>query len=726
MNERPTFSPFWHRVRLMKPRLRSHVQITRQRYRGRRWHVAHDPTSNQFYRLNPVAHDFVGMLDGTRDVETCWKISLQKFGDSAPTQNEVIQLMSQLYNSNLLSVDSSPETEQLLTRGRERVKRRIQQQAIGIMYFKIRLFNPDRVLTWLEPIFRPLLNVWGLAAWAVFLLFCMSRVLPHWGELASGLDSVIAPGNWGWLILVFVVTKAIHETGHGLICKRFGGQVPEFGAMLLVLFPSPYVDASSCWAFPSKWQRMAVGAGGMIFELFVACVAALVWINTAPGDLARQIAYNAMITASISTVLFNANPLMRFDGYYILADLLETPNLMQRSAQMLKYLLQRHVFRLERLQPPSSQRSEQAILVVYGVLSMAYRVFLFLSITLYVLGQFFIIGVILAVWTAAAWFLVPIGGLAHWLATSPALGEHRGRTIASTLGMIALAGALVGLVPLPDYRRGNGVIENPTRQGVFVGADGFIVEAPKRPGDRVAAGEIIARLESEELVARRRELRAVMDELRVNESQSRQEGEPAAAQIVANRIGAVADQLAEVDRRLEQLNVRSPIDGVVVGPDPSLRIGSYARRGERMCEVVNPADVRVAAVMSQSESAWLFELGPESHGVEMRLRSDAWTPVTGTKVWALPAGQTRLPHEGLGFHGGGDVEVDQRDPEGRRAKQARFVVYIEADFAALRVQNPEAVAPGERVRLRFSLPSKPILTQVIDRVQKVLQGKVNL
>src|SRR5690348_8176806 len=123
MSERPTFSPFWHRVRAMKPRLRPHVQITRQYYRGQRWHVVHDPATNQFYRLSPIAHEFVCMLDGKREVEHVWDSTLARHGDDAPTQNEIIQLLSQLYNSNLLSVEASPETEQLLGRGRERTKK---------------------------------------------------------------------------------------------------------------------------------------------------------------------------------------------------------------------------------------------------------------------------------------------------------------------------------------------------------------------------------------------------------------------------------------------------------------------------------------------------------------------------------------------------------------------------------------------------------------------------
>src|SRR5262245_52074023 len=190
MSERSTFSPFWHRVRLLRPRLRPHVQITRQHYRGRRWHVVHDPSSNNFYRLSPVAHEFVGLLDGTRGVEEVWQVGLQKHGDAALTQNEVIQLLSQLHGSNLLSADVPPETEQLLRRGRERRAKRWQQQAIGLMYFRVRLFNPDPILSWLEPIVRPLLSKVGLVAWSVWVLAGFLALLPHFDDLWSGVGKI--------------------------------------------------------------------------------------------------------------------------------------------------------------------------------------------------------------------------------------------------------------------------------------------------------------------------------------------------------------------------------------------------------------------------------------------------------------------------------------------------------------------------------------------------------
>ncbi len=733
--ERPTFSPFWHRVRTLKPRLRPHVGITRQRYRGRIWHVVHDPTSNQFFRLNPVAHDFVGLLDGSRDVESAWKISLAKFGDVAPTQNEVIQLISQLHNANLLSVDASPETEQLLSRGRERIKKKIQQQAIGIMYFKIRLFNPDRIIAALEPIFRPVINRWGFLAWLAFLLFALWQILPHFSALTSHFETAISPSNWPWLIVVFIVTKAIHEFGHGVICRRFGGQVPEFGVMMLVMFPAPYVDASACWAFPSRWRRMAVGAGGMMFELFVASCAALVWLHfeeTGQFGLPRQLAYNAMLTASISTVLFNANPLMRFDGYYILSDFLEVPNLAQRANSMLKHLIQKYIYRLENLTPPSQVRSEQGILITYGVLALAYRIFLFVSITLYVMGQMFGIGFALAIWTASVWFILPAGSFIHWLATGPKLAEHRVRHVLASVAMIAAGVLLVGVIPFPDHRRAVGVVESTERTYVYFGAPGFVDHVPEGivPGAVVRAGDVLAVLRNKELEQDRRITQVQIEDLALQERGALEQKKPETAQIARRRIEVLQQRLAEIEKKLSKLVVRAPHEGVIAGADPRNMVGAYVELGRPLCEVVSAGRIHIESKLSQRDG-WVYayvdregnlhEEKLQELGLEIRRMSRVGEtiPATVTRI-VLP--NPNLPHESLGYAGGGQIQTAQDDESGRRSTSLLPEVWAEPIASG----RAPLVFVDERVSVRFTLPPRPLAAQWWDRLSQLMQGRVNM
>jgi len=727
--ERPTFSPFWHRVRTLKPRLRPHVQITRQHYRGRRWHVVHDPASNQFYRLSPVAHDFVCLLDGTREIEEAWKISLAKFGDASPTQNEIIELMGQLYNSNLIAIDTTPETEQLLQRGKDRTKKRIAQQAIGIMYFRLRLFNPDRLLTWVEPFLRPVLNRWGFMAWCAFVIYAFLSMLPQWNQLVRGFDQYVLqanPASYGWILAVFVALKLCHELGHGVICKRFGGQVPEFGVMLLVLIPSPFVDASSCWAFPNKWQRIAVGAGGMLFELFLASVAAFVWLNAPEGSLTRQLAYHAMLTASVATVLFNANPLMKFDGYYMLSDFLEAPNMMQRSQQMLTYLMQRYVYRVKNARCPSTLTGEKALLLTYGVLSMCYRVFLFFAITLFILGQMFALGLILAVWSTAVWFIMPVGKFAHWLATSPQLADKRARAVLTSLVLGVAIALLVGIVPMPDWRRASGVIESTRKTGIFFKTDGFVTAAFVKTGQRVREGDVLVTLESPEIVRAIAETEGELADARVALRMAQEKGEVGTADVAQRQIALLDRAKEELLVRQGALTVRATQDGVIVGGDPAALIGAYAQVGEPLCGIVDDLHLRIVATLPQGEGAWFNELSPDQFTIRFRTASQTQRVFSAINPRSPAAAQSEIPHPSLSFKGGGDLEPDPRDEHGRLARRPQFTVYVDPVASAGAADQTDVGKPGERVYLVFTLPSKPVLYQVVDRVHKAILGRVNL
>jgi putative peptide zinc metalloprotease protein len=312
--DRPTFSNAWSRVNRLTPTLRPHVQIKRQLYRGQPWHVVHDPVTNTFFRLNPVDYHFVGLLDGRRSVDDVWRMTLDRYGDDAPTQQEVIGLLGQLNQSNLLRVDLPPDAQPLLERARTRNFKKWSGQAANILFLRIPLFNPNTLLNWLEPVVRPLLSKGGLILWCIWVGYALYRFIPSLGEFIHDAQSVLAPANWGCMALIFTLTKAFHELGHGLVCKRFKGSVPEMGFMMLVLFPAPYVDATSSWNMPSKWKRVLVGSAGMMFEIAIAAGAALAWLNFEKGTLPSQLAYNTVFLASVTTVLFNANPLLRFDG----------------------------------------------------------------------------------------------------------------------------------------------------------------------------------------------------------------------------------------------------------------------------------------------------------------------------------------------------------------------------------------------------------------------------
>ena len=173
--------------------------------------------------------------------------------------------------------------------------------------------------------------------------------------------------------------KILHEFGHACATRAYGGEVHDMGVMFLAFIPCPYVDASAAAAFRNTWHRIMVGAAGMIVELFLAALALFVWLNVEPG-MVRTAMYDVMLLAGISTVLFNGNPLLRYDGYYMFADYLEMPNLWARSQAYLRYLWERYAFGRQEAVPESATLSERGWFVVYGITALVYRLVVFVAV----------------------------------------------------------------------------------------------------------------------------------------------------------------------------------------------------------------------------------------------------------------------------------------------------------------------------------------------------------
>ena len=438
--ERPTFHESWYRVAGLHPRLRSTVQITRQFFRNQHWHVVQDHTNNAFFRLSEPAYFFVGLLDGIRTVGDAWRICNDRLGDDAPTQGEAIQLLGQLYTSNLLMAELPSDTHTLFNRYKKRKTREVQGYLMNLMFIRLPLFDPD---AWLErwlPLVGWIFSPVGFCVWMFLLAVGLYNLIqmPGWTDkFFDSANGVLAPDNLLMLYVGFAVTKACHEMGHAISCKKFGkqagtgGEVHTIGIMFLIFTPVPYVDASSSWAFTNKWHRAIVGAAGMWVELAIASIAAVVWVKTGSGSWVHGLAYNMMFVASVSTVIFNANPLLRYDGYYILSDILEIPNLAQRSKEFMYYLVKKYAWAVRYARNPAYSQSEQAWLFVYAISSSIMRIVVSFGILIYLAsvleGALIIIASVMVVAAVITWIFIPIGKFTYYLATNGELARVRVR-----------------------------------------------------------------------------------------------------------------------------------------------------------------------------------------------------------------------------------------------------------------------------------------------------------
>lgn len=355
--ERKLFSESWHRVAAQKIRLRPSVRVRKQYFRGRTWYVANDLYGDQFFRFRPEAWDFIARLDGTKTVEEVWQDCLDKKGDEAPGQGEAIQILSNLYQSNLIVSDFPADVVQLFERQKKRHAREWKARLFGIFFLRIPLFDPDAFLNRTIRYVRPLLSIFGALLWLGLVGTAFGVVLSNWEALFERGQGALNPANLPLLLLAFVLAKLVHEFGHGYAVKRFGGEVHVMGITFLVFTPIPYVDATAAWAFRERWKRVWVGSAGMIVELVLAAVATFIWAATGPG-LLNSWCFNLMLVASVSTILFNINPLLKFDGYYILSDLTDTPNLQSRGMRELGHLVERYAFGGKHSQSPAASRAD--------------------------------------------------------------------------------------------------------------------------------------------------------------------------------------------------------------------------------------------------------------------------------------------------------------------------------------------------------------------------------
>lgn len=335
------YSPMWYRVANLKPRLRSHAEVHRHHYRGRLWYVLQDHSSGRYHRLSPAAYYLVAQMDGHRTFQEIWDRAVDFLGDEAPTQDEMIRLAGQLHTSDTLLCDVPPDTLELFSRHRLHEKMKLKQWFWSPLSIRFPLLNPERFLERWQSVARYAFNWFGFFLWLAVVGYAVSLAGVHWGGLTQNLaDRVMTPENLFVLWLVYPVVKLVHEFGHAFATKVWGGEVHEMGIMLLVFIPVPYVEASSASAFSDKSKRMIVDAAGIMVELFLAALAMFVWVNVEHGII-HTIAYNVILIGSVSTLLFNGNPLLRFDGYYFLSDAIEIPNLGSRSTNFLGYLFQR-------------------------------------------------------------------------------------------------------------------------------------------------------------------------------------------------------------------------------------------------------------------------------------------------------------------------------------------------------------------------------------------------
>ena len=695
------FSTYWYRVANLKPVLRDTAIISRHVYRGQPWYVLRNSLNGRNHRFNAAAYALIGQMDGQRTVQEIWENADKLPADVVPTQDEVIGLLGRLHDADLIQSDILPSTVEVFRQTQGQPSNSWKQRVSNPFSLRFPLWDPDRLLERWSFLSALMFTRGAFFLWLLVVLSAVVAAIMHWPELSGSLaDRLFLPSNLLLLWLIYPLVKILHEFGHAFALKKWGGEVHEMGIMLLALTPIPYVDASASASFPDKQRRIAVAAMGMMVELLLASLALFVWLNVETG-LISALAYNVMLIGGISTLLFNGNPLLRYDGYYMLADLIEIPNLGQRSTRYLGYLLQRYLLGIETAESPVSAPGEQGWFLVYGPISFCYRIAVMLGLIWLVSSRFFVVGVLIALWGAVSLLILPaVRSLTRFL-DSPAARSRRSRLVMVGGGAVLGVVLLMFVLPMPLWTTTQGVVWLPEQSMIRAGIDCEVVEVLAPVEQLVAKDAPLLRgvdpfLETEFEVyqARLAELYARYNALPLHERVKRK--------MMLEEIELVRGDQHQTEEKLEKLLIRSPALGNFVLIDARNLSGRFVKKGELLGYIVSEHRPVIRAVVSQADIGLVRE---RVTGVEVRLTEKPAESLKAVIERIVPAADLNLPSAALGTAGGGVVPVDPTDPDRLRALESHFQLDLSLPE---KVKDPHI---GGRVYVRFEHGSMPLAMQ---------------
>jgi len=717
------FSDSWFRIAQARVSLPASTRVERQNFGGESWYVLQDSYSHRYFRITPQAYAFISRLTPEKTVEASWLEFIASRPDAAPGQEDVVRLLSQLHVANMLYFQDPPDNQAIYRRAQTQRRRELQSKLMGFLYTRIYLFDPDRMLNRWKGLIALTTSRGAMLVWLLVVLAGASAALQNLDALSDHSQGLFSLSNLPWLFVSLTGMKLLHETGHAFVCKRFGGEVHAFGVMFLILTPLPYVDTASTWGFKSRFQRAIVSAAGMMVELFLAAIGALVWSHTSAG-IVNSLAYNVMVVGSVSSLLFNGNPLLRFDAYYILADLADIPNLYQKAQQYWMYLGDRYLLGSAGAESPAITRRERLWFTFYGAGAFFYRILVSTGIILVVMDQWFLVGMFMATVTFLSLLIWPLRKLTMHL-NGPKVAGNRRRAVLTAGGLLGALLVTILFVPFPYSIRATGVLQANDSTMVHTDSEAVLVRVAVPSGTILDKGDLIAELRNPELDYEYELARSQVEELEVQYRQSLgKNGADSAA--IELRLAALATRLADIDRQRALLTVRAPQAGKwVASGSLHERSGNWMPRGQVLGEVVTDQRFRFVAVVPQEQADELFHHADARARLRLAGQADVTVPIADYTL--IPYRREKLVSAALGFAGGGEIAVKPGDQTGEATAEPFFELRapLPADLARAGAGDL-APLPGLSGTLRLELPGMPLFGQARKALMQLFQKRYGL
>ena len=680
--------------RPLRVRLRSDLNFINQTWQGRDYVVVKDPLTLRFYRFEAEEHALMQLLDGHRSAEQIRERFGRQFAPWEITHGELFQFIGSLHRNNLVVSDAPGQAPRLLARDRQNRRRQRIATWTNILAIRFRGFDPDRILSGLNRTVGWFFSWPCVVVCLLLMASALSVVLVNFetfGARLPAFETFFSGGNWVWLALVLVATKILHELGHGIACKRMGSQCHSMGLMFLVLMPCLYCDVTDSWTLPSRWRRAAIAAAGMYVEFVLAAICTFLWWFSEPG-LLNMLALNVVVVCSVSTLLFNANPLLRYDGYYILSDLIEIPNLRQKASRVLTRFASRVILGIESPPDPFMPVRRRWLFGLYSVLAVAYRWFIMLAIFwfLYELLEpagLKIVGQLIALMALYGLVARPLVQFIRFMKTPGRIYAVK-PVRASLAGGLALA-LLIGIlaIPVPHYVRCSFVLQPAGISPVYVEVPGSVADIQATPGQSVEAGQRLLLLSSPRLqqsvVALEGERLLAETRHRIRLKQASYN--PRAEQDVETTEAVLASATRQLEQKLldvRRLSIVAPVSGTVLAagyrpaeddeqqgrlgnwhghPLETANRGAWLESGTIVCSIA-PAHHRTEAILAIDQSD--IEFVTSGNPVRLWTRQSPGETIN-SEIDLISLVEMREVPRGLSNRWGGDLPTrpDAQDRE---------------------------------------------------------------
>src|SRR3954470_1974816 len=595
----------------LKVKLRPDLIIQPQFYEGMTHYVIKDPIALKYFRFKVEEYFLLQQLDGAQNLQDVKKSFERKYRPQTISIEDLTRFVAQLHEAGLAQIDSPEQAKVLIRRRRKNRWKKVWQFIANILYIKIPIIDPEKLLTGMYPYFRWIFTPYFITASVGMMLAALTLVVSQWSTFSARLPDFQSLFNWHTIFYFWIslaIIKVIHEFGHGLTAKHYGGEVHEMGMLFLVLTPALYCDVTDSWLLPNKWHRIWISAAGIYVELFLASIATFVWFYSEPG-LLNSLSMATMFICSINTVLFNANPLLRYDGYYVMADWLEIPNLRIKSTQFFAYLMQEKVLGLEIPVQNYLPKSRRYLFVTYSIASYLYRWVVTFSIIFFlsqVLKPYKLqsVSYMLAVGALVPLLGMPVYQIGKFLRTPGRLRKvKKARAAGFAAAFVAMVAGVL-LTPTPLRIQGTLVLTASKPEEIYAEVEGRLVELPVRDGEWVKKDTVIATLSNPE---KQKELIQKTADYNINfgkamwYNRSPELDNRALARQHQQMAEELEPMLEKINQQIGKLTLMAGRDGQAIGVPHPETVGQWLKPGKPFCEVGDPHHLEAHLIVDQSD-----------------------------------------------------------------------------------------------------------------------------